>query len=147
MTNYDVKVARMSLIWGKCRLSTESNHTGNTGETLEETEQLPALTDTGNFFVFLDTGHATRDFGGFPAERRATMFLDRNWDRIDLLEFKDWSKKHDLRTEVGAGACDCKAVFRIHKEKAFSGWITAEHFGPMGDKTHPECARDSRECI
>ena len=61
------------------------NHTGNTGETLEETEQLPALTDPAKFFGFLDTGHATKDFVGYPAERRAAMCLERNWDRIDFL--------------------------------------------------------------
>ena len=61
------------------------NHTNHTGETLEETEQLLALTDPAKFFGFLDTGHATKDFVGYPAERRAAMCLERNWDRIDFL--------------------------------------------------------------
>jgi sugar phosphate isomerase/epimerase len=123
------------------------NHTGNTGETLEETEKLLALTDPAKFFGFLDTGHATKDFVGHSAEKRAAMFLERNWDRIDFLEFKDWAEEHDLCTEVGAGVCDYEAVFRILKEKAYSGWITVEQNGPMGHKTPLECARASRDFI
>jgi len=123
------------------------NHTDNTGETLEETEHLLALTDPGKFFGFVDTGHATKDFVGHPVERRAALFLERNWDRIDFLEFKDWSKEHDLCTELGAGLCDYDAVFQILKEKGYSGWITVEQNGPMGDKTPVECAKASREFI
>jgi len=92
------------------------NHTDNTGETLEETEHLPALTDPGKFFGFVDTGHATKDFVGHPVERRAAL-------------------------------CDYDAVFQILKEKGYSGWITVEQNGPMGDKTPVECAKASREFI
>ncbi len=123
------------------------NHTGHTGETLEETEQLLALTDPTKFFGFLDTGHATKDFVGHPVGKRAAMFLERNWDRIDFLEFKDWSEEYELCTEVGAGLCDYDAVFRILKERSYSGWITVEQNGPMGSKTPFECAKASRDFI
>ena len=117
------------------------NHTGNTGETLEETEQLLALTDPAKFFGFLDTGHATKDFVGHSAEKRAAMSPERNWDRIDFLEFKDWSEEHDLCTEVGAGVCDYEAVFRILKEKAIRAgsqssrtvqWVTRRLWSAQG---------------
>ena len=123
------------------------NHTGNTGQTLEETEQLLARTDPTKFFGFLDTGHATKDFVGHPVEQRAAMFLERNWDRIDFLELKDWSQEHDLCTEIGAGLCDHKAVFKILKDNGYSGWITVEQNGPTGDKTPRQCAQASRDFI
>ena len=123
------------------------NHTHHTGETLEETEALVGLTDPSKFFGFLDVGHATKDFSGHPVEQRAAIFLQRNWDRIDFIEFKDWSEEHDLHTEVGAGLCDYDAVFSILKEKAYTGWITVEQNGPTGEKSALECARASREFI
>lgn len=123
------------------------NHTHHTGETLEETEELLHKTDSTKFFGFLDVGHATKDFVGHPVKQRASIFLERNWDRIDFLEFKDWCEDSDLRTEVGAGDCDYESVFRILKEKGYSGWITVEQNGPMGDKTPLECAQASRDFI
>lgn len=123
------------------------NHTDHTGETLEETERLLALTDPTRFFGFLDTGHATKDFVGHPVERRAAVFLERNWDRIDFLEFKDWSEQHELCTEVGGGLCDYGAVFQVLKDRNYSGWITVEQNGPMGDKTPFQCAKASRDFI
>lgn len=123
------------------------NHTNHTGETLEETERLLSLTDATKFFGFLDVGHATKDFVGHPVKSRAPLFLERNWDRIRFLEFKDWSPQHGLRTEVGAGEADWESVFRIVKERGYSGWITVEQNGPMGEKTPLESARASRDFI
>ena len=123
------------------------NHTHHTGETLEETEELLYKTDPAKFFGFLDVGHATKDFVGHPVEQRAPMFLERNWDRIDFLEFKDWHEDSDLRTEVGAGRCDYESVFRVLKAKGYSGWITVEQNGPMEAKTPLECAKASRDFI
>ena len=123
------------------------HHTGYAGETLEETERLLALTDPTKFFAFVDTGHATKDFVGHPVERRAVTFLERNWDRMDFLELKDWSEQHDLCIEVGAGLCDHNAVFQVLKERDYSGWITVEQNGPMGDKAPLDCAKASRDFI
>ena len=123
------------------------NHTDHTGETLEETEALLARTDPSKFFGFLDVGHATKDFVGYPVEKRAALFLQRNWDRIDFLEFKDWSVECDLSTEVGAGQCDYAAVFDILKRNRYSGWITVEQNGLMQGRSRIESARASREFI
>ena len=123
------------------------NHTGHTGETLEETEELLSLTDPTKFYGFVDVGHATKDFAGHPPHSRATMFLERNWDRIRFIEFKDWSEQYDLATEVGAGEADWDGIFRILKERDYSGWITVEQNGPTGDKTPLESAMASREFI
>ncbi len=123
------------------------NHTHHTGETLEETEELLHRTAPTKFFGFVDVGHATKDFIGYPVDQRAAIFLERNWDRIDFLEFKDWHEDFDLRTEVGAGRCDYESVFRLLKEKRYSGWITVEQNGPTEEKTPVDCARASREFI
>lgn len=123
------------------------NHTDDRGETLEETEKLIGMTDPEKFFGFLDIGHATKDFVGHPVAKRAAIFLERNWDHIDFLEFKDWSEQYDLCTEVGAGLCDYDSVFGILKKKNYSGWITVEQNGPMGEKTPLQCAKASREFV
>jgi sugar phosphate isomerase/epimerase len=123
------------------------NHTDHTGETLEETEHLLALTDPEKVSGFLDTGHATKDFAGHPTAERAALFLHRNWERIRFLEFKDWSPQSDLRTEVGAGEADWERIFRIVKERGYSGWITVEQNGPSGGRTPLECAVASRRFI
>lgn len=123
------------------------NHTDHTGETLEETERLFALTDPEKVSGFLDIGHATKDFAGYPAASRAALFLERNWERIRFLEFKDWSPKSDLRTEVGAGEADWGKIFQILKERDYSGWITVEQNGPSEGRTPLECALASRKFI
>jgi len=123
------------------------NHTGDTGETLEETEQLLGLTDPAKFFGFLDVGHATKDFEGHPRGERAALFLERNWDRIRFIEFKDWSAESDLSTEVGAGETDYGRVFEILKRRGYRGWITVEQNGPTKGKTPFESARSSLEFI
>jgi inosose dehydratase len=123
------------------------NHTGHTGETLEETEQLLSLTDPALFFGFLDIGHATKDFVGHPVADRAAIFLERNWDRIRFLEFKDWSPETDLATEVGAGQCNYGKVVEIIKRRGYTGWITVEQNAPTPGKTPFESARSSRDTI
>lgn len=123
------------------------NHTKHAAETMEEVEVLLGATDSGKVAGFLDVGHATKDFVGHPAAKRAAVFLERNWERIGFLEFKDWSQEHDLCTEVGAGRCDYGAVFRILKDRGYSGWITVEQNGPSGDRSPLECAAASREFI
>ncbi len=123
------------------------NHTGQIAETLEETEQLLRLTDPARFFGFLDIGHATKDFRGHPEARRAALFLERNWDRVDFLEFKDWRPQTKLGTEVGAGRTDYAAVFRMLKQRGYRGWITVEQNSPTPGKSPLESARSSREFI
>ena len=123
------------------------NHTDHTGETLEETERLLAMTDPAKVSGFLDIGHATKDFAGYPPADRATLFLERNWERIRFLEIKDWSPASDLRTEVGAGEADWVRIFQILKERGYAGWITVEQNGPSHGRTPLECARASRTFI
>ena len=123
------------------------NHTDNTGETLEETEDLVSRTKPGTFFGFVDTGHATKDFAGYSVGDRAAIFLERNWDITDFIEFKDWCEATDLNTEVGAGDCNYDKVFNILKNNNYSGWITVEQNGPMGDRPIRQSAKASCDLI
>ena len=123
------------------------NHTNQTGETLEETEELLKLTHQDFVFGFLDTGHATKDFAGHPLGERASIFLERNWSRMDYIELKDWSEEHDLSTDVGSGRCNFDSVFEILNQRTYSGWIGVEQNAPMGDKTPLQSARSSRDFI
>lgn len=123
------------------------NHTDNTGETMEETETLVGLTDPAKFFGFLDVGHATKDFAGHSRGERAALFLERNWDRIRFIEFKDWCEQSDLSTEVGAGETDYARVFEVLKRRGYKGWITVEQNGPTQGKTPFESAKGSRDFI
>ncbi len=123
------------------------NHTDHTGETLEETEDLVGRTDPAKFFGFVDVGHATKDFAGHPVADRAAIFLQRNWDRLDFIEFKDWCDATGLNTEVGNGDCDYRQVFKILKERGYCGWITVEQNGPSEGRTAKECATISRTFI
>ncbi|HSH77683.1 MAG TPA: TIM barrel protein [Herpetosiphonaceae bacterium] len=63
------------------------NHTDHTGETLEETERLVAMTDPEKVCGFLDIPHATKDFVGYWTASRAALFLERNWEWIRFPEF------------------------------------------------------------
>ena len=139
------QIGEVALSCGVC--ACYHNHTGHAAETLEETEDLLRRTDPRVFFGFVDVGHATKDFVGHPVAERAALFLERNWDRVRFIEFKDWSPEHDLWTEVGAGQCGWSRVFRIIRERGYSGWITVEQNGPTGGKTPLDCAAASREFI
>ena len=123
------------------------NHTGQVGENLEETSAFLELTDPDKVAGFLDLGHATKDFAGHPVAERASIFLKNHWSRIEFLEFKDWSEKHDLCTEVGAGRCDWAAVFALLKENNYEGWIAVEQNGPMGERKRRKSAAASARYI
>ena len=123
------------------------NHTGHTGETLEETEQLLARTDRAKFFGFLDTGTQQRISLGIQS-RSAPRF---SWSEIGT-ESIFWSSRIGRRSMTFAprsarGLCDYNAVFRILKDRSYSGWITVEQNGRMGDKKPLECAKASRDFI
>lgn len=123
------------------------NHSGYCGETFEHMDKLISYTDPQKFFVMCDCGHATKDFVHQPVARRAVMFLEKYWDKIDFIEFKDWNEETDLMTPVGEGLCDYDSVFSLIKEKNYTGWITVEQNGTSKDRTREECARISLDFI
>jgi len=123
------------------------HHTDNTGETFTQMERLLSETDPQKFFVMSDIGHATKDFVEFPVEKRALAFLEKYWERMDFIEFKDWHPEMDLDVVLGQGMTNYPAVFDLLKRKKYSGWITVEQNHPSPGKTAFECARLSREFI
>ena len=88
------------------------HHTNWIAETMEQTERLLAETDPTILRAMLDCGHATKDFVGHTAAE----FFRRHHDRIDYVEFKDFTPASDLRTEVGRGQCDWQSVAAALRE-------------------------------
>ena len=125
-------------------------HNGRTRETFADMDTVLTHTDPEKIFAMCDTGHATRDFIELPVPERAVRFLEKQWDRIDFIEFKDWHPETELNTPVGEGLCDWDAVFALLRARNYTGWITVEQNGqegPRGGRTPFECARISRDFI
>jgi sugar phosphate isomerase/epimerase len=126
------------------------NHTAAVGETMTDMERLLAETDPALVKVMLDLGHATKDFVELPPAERAITFLERYWDRVHYMEFKDWNLRTDLNTPLGEGLADYARVFQLMKERGWSGWITVEqngNDGPSLGRTPSQCAQASRAFI
>jgi sugar phosphate isomerase/epimerase len=117
------------------------HHTNWIAETMEQTEKLLAETDPTILRAMLDCGHATKDFVGHTAAE----FFRRHHDRIDYVEFKDFTPASDLRTEVGRGQCDWQSVAAALREFNYSGWIVVEQNGTI--RTPMESAAESYHFI
>lgn len=122
-------------------------HNGRTRESFSDMETVLDNSDPEKVFAMCDTGHATRDFVELPRTERAVRFMDKYWERLDFIEFKDWHPDTDLNTPVGEGLCGWEAVFALIKEKKYSGWITVEQNGLSGGRSAFECARISNQFI
>jgi sugar phosphate isomerase/epimerase len=103
------------------------HHTNWIAETFEQTERLLAETDPTILRAMLDCGHATKDFVGHTAAE----FFHKYHDRIDYVEFKDFTPASDLRTEVGRGQCDWQAVAAALREHNYQGWVVVEQNGTI----------------
>ena len=123
------------------------HHTDTFSETMEQTEHVLKLTNPKNFYAFCDVGHATKDFIEVPVRERARTFLERNWDRIAMIEFKDCDASGSLSIEVGQGQADYASVFSFIDEHAYNGWIVFEQNSPNNNKTPLECARGSFDYV
>ncbi|MFC1715952.1 sugar phosphate isomerase/epimerase family protein [Candidatus Poribacteria bacterium] len=122
-------------------------HNGRTRESFSDMETVLSNSDPGKVFAMCDTGHATRDFVELPRAERAVRFMEKYWERLDFIEFKDWHPETDLNTPVGEGLCGWEAVFALIKEKRYSDWITIEQNGLSRGHSAVECARISRQFI
>lgn len=126
------------------------NHTDAVGENLTDVEKLMEETDFDKVSLMLDIGHATKDFVELPHRERAIYFLEKYWDRIHYLEFKDWNADTDLNTPVGEGEADYLKIFDLIRDKGYAGWITVEQNGNDGlsrGRSPKTCASISREYI
>lgn len=122
-------------------------HNGRTRESFSDMETVLDNSDPEKVFAMCDTGHATRDFVELPRIERAARFMEKYWERLDFIEFKDWHPDTDLNTPVGEGLCGWEAVFALIKEKRYSGWITVEQNGLSRGRSALECARISNQFI
>ena len=123
------------------------HHTNTFSETMEQTEHVLSLTRPEHFHVFCDVGHATRDFIESPVKDRARIFLERNWKRLQLIEFKDWRPDGELSIEVGQGEADYASIFALLHERKYAGWIVFEQNSPNNGKTPGACAKGSFEFV
>lgn len=98
------------------------HHTSWIAETMQQAERLLHDTDPKVLGGMLDCGHATKDFVGHSAQE----YYQRNHERINYVEFKDWTPETDLRTEVGRGRCNFPAVAAALREHNYQGWIVVE---------------------
>ena len=122
-------------------------HNGRTRETFSDMETVLSNSDPEKVFAMCDTGHATRDFVELPRAERAAHFMEKHWERLDFIEFKDWHPETDLNTPVGEGLCGWEAVFDLIREKEYNDWITVEQNGLSRERSAFECARNSRQFI
>ena len=127
------------------------NHTNGVGETMTKLEALQSRLDPVYRHWMLDTGHATKDFPELPPADRAADFLERHWDDIEYLEFKDWNEATDLNTPLGEGWCDYDRILGMIRDRGFRGdWITVEQNGNDGrsrGRTPLESATISRRFL
>lgn len=122
-------------------------HNGRTRESFSDMETVLGNSDPEKVFAMCDTGHATRDFVELPQAERAALFMEKYWERLDFIEFKDWHPDTDLNTPVGEGLCGWEGVFALIKKKRYSDWITVEQNGLSRGLSALECARISRQFI
>lgn len=121
------------------------HHTHVPFETLEETAELLLLTHPNNVHLFLDTGHAEKDFQSVPLGKRGLELLKRHYSRLKYVEFKEWNPETDLATELGQGKTDFRAIAAFLLEHNYTGWITLEQNAPTAGSTAIACAQRSLE--
>jgi sugar phosphate isomerase/epimerase len=119
------------------------HHTHVPFETYEETAELLALTNPAHVHLFIDTGHAEKDFVGLPLGTRGLELARRHRARLKYVEFKEWNPQSDLATELGNGKTDFRALAAYLLETNYTGWITLEQNGPTPGSTAIACAERS----
>lgn len=133
------------------------NHVGTVIETRAEFERMLALIDPGLLFLGPDTGHMAwagddvLDFFKTYAGRIKTLHIkDINpqvaaQGRREGWDYRTFSE-HGIWTELGEGAIDFQAIFKILEEAGFQGWAIVET--DVTQKSSPlESARISREYL
>lgn len=132
------------------------HHCGGYIEAPWEIESLLENTDPDLVGVCFDTGHYL--FGGGTD---LVDFLNRHWDRVHHVHFKDFSGKvakaskehnwdyfqsvqHGVFCELGKGDVDFKSVADFLRMKEYDGWIVVEQDVLPGMGNPKECAGNNR---
>lgn len=135
------------------------HHAAGYIETPEEIEALLESTDPALLGLCFDTGHY--QFGG---GKNPVAFLERHWDRIWHVHFKDFAPevaetsaaegwdyfqavKFGVFCELGKGDVDFKAVKNVLESHRYNGWIVVEQDVLPGMGAPKECAAANRRYL
>jgi sugar phosphate isomerase/epimerase len=108
------------------------HHTDTTGESFWDVTALMDATDPTLVSLTFDAGHATKDFVEIPLPERTTTALDELWDRVALVELKDWRPETELDTAVGDGLANADALLRSLAARGYADWIVIEQNDDLG---------------
>lgn len=128
-------------------------------ETPQEIEVLLNNSNPQLLGLCFDTGHY--QFGG---GKNPVAFMDKYWDRIWHIHFKDFSPqvagqaasnewdyfeavKNGVFCELGRGSIDFTTVQHFLKSKHYDGWIVVEQDVLPGMGDPKKCARNNREYL
>lgn len=132
-------------------------HAGGFVDFEPEIERLLDAVDPALMGLCLDTGHS--HLAGFDP----VAFMDRHWDRLAYVHFKDIDPKTHARVvaerigfydacaqgvfcNLGDGMTDFAAVKRLLLERGYQGWCTVEQdCDPAGATSPVQDARRNRE--
>ncbi len=125
-------------------------------ETQDEIETFLNKTDSNIIGLCFDTGHY--QFGG---GKNPVDFMDKNWDRIWHVHFKDFASQvrekaiknewdyfqsvhHGVFCELGKGDVDFAAIRKLLRERNYNGWIVVEQDVLPGMGNPRQCAENNR---
>ncbi len=128
-------------------------------ETPAEIEALMDNTDPSLLGLCFDTGHFS-----FGQGTNHTAFMEKYWDRIWHVHFKDFSPSvaadaaknnwnyfeavsHGVFCELGKGNVDFKQVAAFLEEKNYDGWVVVEQDVLPGMGNPKKCAKNNREYL
>ena len=113
------------------------HHTDTSGESFHDVLELLSLTDPSVVRVAFDSGHAALDFRDIPADGRPVAALGQLWDRIGIVELKDYSAATGLDTALGEGIVDLERLVAELIAREYADWVVIEQ--------NPECARSDQD--
>ena len=135
------------------------HHCAGYVETPEEINAFLQITNPQLVGLCFDTGHYMFGGGKDPLD-----VLDKYWDRIWHVHFKDFSSEvaaasaknnwdyfqsvqHGVFCELGKGDVDFEAVIRFLKNKNYDGWIVVEQDVLPGMGNPKQCAENNRQYL
>jgi sugar phosphate isomerase/epimerase len=123
------------------------HHTGTSGESFHDVCELLSMTDPSLVRLAFDSGHAALDFRDLPAVGRAAAALGRLWDRIGIVELKDYSMATGLDTVLGEGDIGLDRLVAELTARHYAGWLVIEQNPelPRPATDRDSCARRSLE--
>ena len=113
------------------------HHTDTCGESFHDVLELLSHTDPSVVRVAFDAGHAVLDFRDLPSADRPVAALGQLWDRIGIVELKDYSAATGLDTALGEGIVDLEQLVAELVAREYADWVVIEQ--------NPECTRSDHD--